>query len=191
MIVRTLALAAIAAAFVAGAAARADDFSDHLDKARSAYAAHDLRGAQRELGDAEGLIRQFRLKQWKVVLPDALDGWRAENVEGTAAAMAMLGGGVSVSRRYRKDGASVNIEIIADSPIVASVSGVIKMLTAVGAETMTVAGHTVVYRKEDHSMMAIVADKALITVKGSSASEDDLKSYFKAINIAEIEKLLK
>ncbi|MGH6980249.1 MAG: hypothetical protein ACREFC_03495, partial [Stellaceae bacterium] len=143
MIVRMGALAAIAA-FVVTSPARADDFSDHLDKARGAYATHDLRGAQRELGDAEGLIRQLRLKEWKVVLPDALDGWKAEDVQGTAAAMAMLGGGVSVSRHYRKDGASVNIEIIADSPIVASVSGVIKMLTAVGADTLTVSGHTVV-----------------------------------------------
>jgi hypothetical protein len=169
----------------------ADDFTNQLDQANTAYGKHDLRGAQKALDTAASLLRQQRLVQWKTVLPDALDGWKAEDVQGTAAAMAMLGGGVSVSRRYRHDRVDVTIEIVADSPIVTSVAGVIKMLTMVGGETLVVDGHTAVYRKDDHSLMAIVADKALITVKGQNATEDDLKAYFKATKLAEVETLLK
>ncbi len=173
------------------ASAWADDFTDQLDRARSAYGNHDLRGAQKSLDNAENLLRQQRLTQWKAVLPDALDGWKAEDIEGTAAAMAMLGGGVSISRRYRKDSSSVTIELIADSPIVTSVAGMFKMFAAMGAETFMVGNQNAVYRKDDHSVTAIVADKALVTVKGQNASEDDLKAYFKSIRLAEIEKLVK
>jgi hypothetical protein len=190
MNVRVTAAAAILAAAIA-APACADNFTDQMDKARAAYDKHDLGGAQKALGTAETLLREQRLVQWKAVLPDAADGWKAENVEGTAAAMAILGGGVSVSRRYRKDGTSVTIELIADSPIVTSVAGMFKMFAAMGAETFVVGNQTAVYRKDDHSVTAIVADKALVTVKGQNAAEDDLKAYFKSIKLAEIEKLVK
>lgn len=172
-------------------AARADDFTDQLDQAGKAYGNHDLRGAQKALGNAETLLRQQRLVQWKTVLPDALDGWKAEDIQGTAAAMAMLGGGVSVSRRYDRSPGSITIEIVADSPIVSSVMPMLKMLTAIGSETVVAGGTTAVYRKDDHSLMAVVDDKALVTVKGQNAPDDALKSYFKAIHFDTIATLLK
>jgi hypothetical protein len=191
MIYRMAAFAGVLLILSFAPRAWADDFSTQLQNAETAYGKHDLRGAQKALDTAEGLLRQQRLVQWKTVLPEALDGWKAEDVQGAAAAMAMLGGGVSVSRRYRHDRADVTIEIVADSPIVTSVAGVIKMLTVIGGETRVVDGHTAVYRKDDHSLMAIIADKALITVKGQNATEDDLKAYFKAIKLAAVEALLK
>jgi hypothetical protein len=169
----------------------ADDFTDQIDKARTAYGKHDLREAQRLLDTAENLLRQQRLVQWKTVLPDALDGWKADNIEGNAAAMAMLGGGVSVSRRYHRGGTLVTIEVVAESPIVASVAGIVGMLTAAGAETQTIDGQTVIYRKDNHSLMNIVDGLAMFTVKGQSATEDDLHAYYKAVHRDKIETLLK
>ena len=187
----------ILAAFVAVAAltlpALADDFTDQLDEAKAAYAKHDLGTAQAALNSASTLLRQQRLELWKAVLPEALPGWTAEDAEGAAAAMALLGGGVSVSRNYRKDGESVNIEIVTDSPIIASMSGLLNgLITLDGAKLVVMDGRKVSYNKNENSYMTMIRDKALVTVKGQGkVPEDELKAYVKAIKFAEIEKLLK
>ena len=182
-----LAVAALAAP------ALADDFTDQLDEAKTAYAKHDLGTAQAALNSASQLLRQQRVELWKAVLPDPQPGWKAEDAEGAAAAMALLGGGVSVSRNYRKDSETVNIEIVTDSPIIASMSGLLNgLITLDGAKLIVMDGHKVTYNKNENSYMTMIGDKALVTVKGQGkVPEDELKTYVKAIKFAEIEKLLK
>jgi ABC-type amino acid transport system permease subunit len=98
-----------------------------------------------------------------------------------------------VSRRYHRGNASVTIEIISDSPIIATVAAFMNgILTMAGTELVMIDGHKTNYRKNENSYTTLVADKAMITVKGSGGvADEDLRAYVKAIHFAQIEKLVK
>lgn len=54
-------------------------------------------------------------------LPDAADGWTAENLEVVSAGAAMFGGGTTVEQDYVNAESTVKIRILTDSPLMQSV----------------------------------------------------------------------
>jgi hypothetical protein len=183
-----LALAALATA----APARADDFTDQLDEARTAYSKHDLATAQTALNAAVTLMHQQRVEQWKAVLSEPLPGWKGEEAKSASAGVALFGGGISVSRIYRDDGgASITVTIVSDSPLIAAMGGVLNgLITTEDSKLLVIGGRKATYNKPDDSIMTMVADKAMVTVKGAGgARDDDLKAYFKAIRFEDIDKM--
>ena len=102
--------------------AMADQVTDQLDQARTYYQEGDLAGASNELQFALQDIKAQLAEKYKAGFPDAPAGWTIEDGDNadSSAAMAILGGGTSVTRTYKQtDGeATVTASMMLDNPMV-------------------------------------------------------------------------
>ncbi len=182
----------LAAVFLASSvnAAAADEIADQISQASKAYQSHDLSATASALDAASRLLREAVAEDWKAALPAPLAGWTADNAESVTVATSMLGGGVQVSRTYHKGDVSVEVSLIADSPVMQAVGGLLSggLFGGDDAKLVVIDGRKTTYTKSDNSYTTVVG-KSLITVKGESVDDATLRSYLKAVNFAEIEKL--
>lgn len=178
---KTTILSALLAAFVAQA--HADDFTTSLDSARKAYEQGDIDTAREELNYATQLLGQMRAGKLEEVLPDALPGWeRKQSESANNPGLAMLGGGTTANAEYRKDGKSVKIAIVTDSPMIASMGMLFNNPALAGADgrMKRIAGQKAMVKK-DGDITAMIDNRIMVTVNGSAASAD-LEAYFQAID---------
>ena len=104
----------------------------------------------------------------------------------------MLGGGITASRAYHNGNQRVEVQIVADSPMLQGMAALIgSPLAAVGGmKTVVIDGRRMSYTESDHSYMTLVADKVIVKVEGNADTpEPTLKSFIGAIDFAAIEKL--
>ena len=97
----------------------ADEIEDTITAALEAYRAGDVATAKGELDYVSQLLAQQQAASLGNILPAPFDGWTQEmTVNEAAAGMAMFGGGLSAGADYRKDGDNVEIQVMADSPMI-------------------------------------------------------------------------
>ena len=174
-------------------AARADDVTDQLNEALKAYQNKDLPAASAALDLAATLIRQMTADVWKTVLPDPLPGWVGEDAESTSVGAAMFGGGTNVSRKYRKGDDSVEISLVAGSPILSGIGALLAggMVTSSDTKLAIIDGRKMTYTKSENSYQTMVSGKALVKVEGSKGVNDaTLRAYVGAIKFSQIEKVV-
>jgi hypothetical protein len=172
--------------------ARADDVTDQMDQARSAYQKHDLPTAVAALEAAANLLRQAQADALKAVLPPPPPGWNADQVDTSAAGVAMLGGGTTVSRTYHNGGQQVEVQIITDSPVLQGMAALINspLAAAAGMKTVVIGGRPMSYAPNDNSYMTLVGGKTIVKVAGNKATpEATLHDFIAAVDLATLEKL--
>jgi hypothetical protein len=167
------------------AAAFADEVSDAMTKAQTAYTEGRLADAKRELDMASALIAQKNAERLKVLLPAALDGWTATDGEAQAIGAAFMGGGTSVSRSYSKDDTSVQITILTDSPMMAMAMSLVTnpQMAIMSGMKIDKAGDQQLLIAQDGNIQAVVANRFFVTIDGSASGENKLL-YAKAIDYA-------
>jgi hypothetical protein len=173
------------------AAARADDVTDQLNEALRAYEKKDLATASAALDVAQTLIRQMSADVWKTMLPEPLAGWNADEAESTSVGAAMLGGGTSVSRNYRKDSDNVEITLVTDSPLLQGMGALFSggMVTGSDMKLLVIDGRKTTFTRSENSYQTMVSNKALVKVTGSKGVDDaTLRAYLTAIKFQQIEK---
>ena len=106
--------------------AHADEITDQIQSAVEAYEQQDYQGAIGDLNYAIAQIQEIVNARNAQLLPEPLDGWTASDVENVGAAMAMLGGGTSMTRRYSRGTEALEINITANSPWIA---GMMQMMS--------------------------------------------------------------
>jgi hypothetical protein len=172
--------------------AHADDVTDQINEALKAYQNHDTQTAMAALDAASNLLRQARAEGLKKLLPAVPPGWTADNSESTAVGAAMLGGGTTASRTYHNGSQRVEVQIIADSPMLQGMAALLNSPLAAmgGMKTVVVNGRRMSYNDSDNSYMTLVVDKVIVKVDGNKDTpEPTLKSFVGAIDFAAIEKL--
>jgi hypothetical protein len=183
---------AIALCIPAVSSARADDVTDQINEALKAYQNHDTQTAIAALDAATNLLRQSRADALKKLLPAPPPGWTADAAQSTAVSVAMLGGGVTASRAYHNGDQRVEVQIVADSPMLQTVAALFSSpLGAIGGmRTVVIGGRRMSYNDTDHSYTTLVADKVILRIEGETGTlEPTLKSFIALIDFAEIEKL--
>ncbi|MEM6487647.1 MAG: hypothetical protein AAF677_05140 [Pseudomonadota bacterium] len=179
-------IAALLAAALAAGPAAADPIEDALQAALDAYRAGDVKTAAEEASFATGLLEQQKAQDLSSLLPDPLPGWTAEDGDGSAQGMAAIfGGGLVAQRFYRGPTGTVDLTIMADNPMVASLAPMLSnpaMLAASGGELRRIAGQRVIMTG-DGELMAMVNNRFLIQMSGTAA-EDALERYFESIDFA-------
>jgi hypothetical protein len=173
-------------------AARADDVTDQINEALKAYQNHDAQTAIAALDAAANLLRQARAEALKKLLPAAPSGWTADDAEGSAVGAAMLGGGTTASRKYHDGDQQVEVEIMADSPMLQGMAALLSspFAAAGGMKTVVIGGRRMSYTPSDNSYVTLVADKVIVKVSGNKDVPDAaLKGFVGAIDYAGIEKL--
>lgn len=179
----------IVTAMLAPFPAMADDVTDALEQAVSAYKNNDLKTARQQADLAATLMAQKSAEGIKEALPGALSGWQADDANTQGASASMFGGGIQAARSYQNEnGDSVNIEIIGDSPMMTQMALMLSnpAMAASMGKIVKVAGRQAI-RKEDDELTMIVANRFLVTVSGSAGEQDKL-AYAEAIDFARLEK---
>lgn len=169
------------------APALADDVLDAIDEARAAYEDGDLQYAKESLDFAGQLVAQMRTSSLSSVLPEAMEGWTAEDeVSDSGAAMAMFGGGGGAATRRvytNGDGQTVEIDVMLDSPMIMQLGMVFNnpaLARQSGAE-MTRFGRQKAMITPDGEVQMLVGNRGLVQVTGS-AGLDDKKAYAREVD---------
>jgi hypothetical protein len=182
--------------FIAGVSVlpvRADDVTDQINEALSAYGRKDLPTAMAGLEAALNLMRQSRADVYGAMLPAAPAGWTADDVETISVGIAMAGVGTGATREYHKGDATVKVSILADSPLLQAISALSSsgIATMGGMRTQIVNGRRTIYMKDDSAFTTIIGDRVLVRVEGHGQSEDVLKQFLTAVDFAAVERAAK
>lgn len=186
---RLLFSACVAAGLATAVPAFADEVADSIKEALTAYENQDLNAAKQALDYASQLIAQKNAAGLGALLPDALSGWAAEDPESNAAAGAMFGGGIQAGRKYTKGDVEVDLQIVGDSPLLATWMPMLAnpaMAAAMGKVTKV--GKYRALQSNDGQVILVVNNRFLVTVDGSG-SIDDKMAYASAIDFAGLEAL--
>jgi hypothetical protein len=165
--------AALALALFAGAAA-ADEFTDTLESALSAYRDGDVAAAQQDLDYAGKLLLAMKSESLATFLPAAPAGWtRGENPDAAEAGgfMGMFGGGTAASATYTGDGQEMTMTLIADSPMISGMAGMLSGLSAMGGGKPIRVQRTE-FALNEQDLQGVVGGKVMVSVGGNAAIED-------------------
>ena len=177
---RPIAVPFALSAVLAALPVAADDVTDALDSARGAYEEGDIAYAIEELTYARQLMLEQKAASFSALLPKPLDGWTREiSTEGNAA-MAMMGGGTTAEASYTKGGESFTITLIADSPMIAMMAGMIANPAMAGGKMVRVGRQKFV--DSDGELSTVVDNRVL--VQASGGARDAMIAHLEAIDYA-------
>lgn len=176
-------IAASFAALLLVPAAQADDVEATIEAALNAYRAGDIKTAREELDFAAQLLGQMKADTLQTFLPEPLDGWERDDTGQDATAMAAFGGGQMAAASYRKGDQAVEIQLMADNPMVAAMAGMFSGAAMMGAmgQVQRVAGEKVVVTP-DGEFQTLIEGRILVNITGS-ADVATKTAYFEAIDL--------
>lgn len=192
----------LAGALLLGACAvTADEVTDQLDAARSAYDSGDLRIAQEALRFADAKIQEKLRARQMELLPAPLEGWTAEDGPASdAAGFAALVGGTTIARTYsRSDGAEVQVQLMADSPLMSMMTMVMSnpfLIQADPGTSLYTHGRFRGMLKQDPDdggieLSLTIGSRILLQISGDrGATKADVEAYLNAMDLASLEKSL-
>ncbi|HEX5600102.1 MAG TPA: hypothetical protein VFX46_05675, partial [Hyphomicrobiaceae bacterium] len=118
--------------------------------------------------------------------PEALAGWSAEDVETQDAAAAMFGG-IRAARTYEKGGVEVKVQIMGDSPLLATWMPMMSnSAVAAAMGKMTRIGKRRALQTKEGQVIMVVGNRFLVMIEGS-ASMEDKTAYAAAIDFDTLE----
>ena len=188
-------LAALALTLLIAGPAAADEIVEQIQQAIELYQAGDFAGAAGELEFAAAQIRQLRAGELSGALPEPLAGWTADDAQTAAMGAAMFGGGTSASRSYNQESASVEVQILTDSPMLQSLAMMLNnpmILTSSGQKLVRVQGNKAALEWDGDSgaVNVVVMGSVLVTVNGDNCTEDDLMGYANAVDYKLIKEMM-
>ena len=186
---------------VAGNVAAGDSVLEQIQAGIEAYKAGEYKQAITELNFAIAEIQSKVDEAAKQVLPEPLPGWKAEEAE--AQSMAMMGmGGTTISRSYFKEGSGerVEIQIVADSPMIQMfammMTNPMMMQSDPATKVFRHNGKRGLMKHEKNSReweatLLLGNGRIMVQVSGTNlADEAPVLAYLDAIDLEKIEKSL-
>jgi hypothetical protein len=169
------------------APARADEVADALAEATRAYQAGQVAAARTAMEEALQLLAQRTAAELSTALPSALPGWQAEKAESQTAALGLMGGGSQASRRYTNAaGQYVEIQVTADSPLLAQLGMVMANPAIAGAMGKLIRiGSQRAVQTNNNEIQMMVDKRILVMVNGNASTEDKL-AYAQAIDLTKL-----
>ncbi|WP_445395233.1 hypothetical protein [Zobellella sp. An-6] len=176
-------------------ALQADDgeIQQAIDEGQRAYQAGELSQAAAQFDYVATLIRQQQAGELGTLFPEPLAGWQADKVDTQAGSAAFFGGGINASRRYSKNGASLDITITKDSPLLQTMAVLFtnpSMAAMGGYKVKRIQGHTAMVKEEgdNRELQMLIANTTLIQLGGRGISEEELNAYAEALNLEAVAK---
>ena len=177
----------------------ADEIEEQLQTAIELYKEGNITGALEELEFATAQLRQKKAENMGALFPEPLAGWKAEEFESQSMGQAAFGGGITVSRRYIKDGGgNAVIEVMSDSPMMQTMGMLINNPALVGASKNTKLirikrqkALLKTERKNKAELTFLVESKVLVRVEvnGLADAADVAKAYAKKIDLKKLKEL--
>ncbi len=172
-----------------------DNVLSTIREATRQYEAGDYTGAASNLDYAAQLVRQQKSERMKARLPEPLSGWEGKEANAQALGAAILGGGITVSRDYKRGPSNLSVEIVSDSPVLQSVLMMVNnpvFAGAGGGKLENLKGQRAILKfdsgKKSGELYVVVDGRFVITIKGRQVAREDLIACGEAINYATLEK---
>ncbi|GIX12826.1 MAG: hypothetical protein KatS3mg118_0785 [Paracoccaceae bacterium] len=176
----TRSLAAALFAALAATPAPADEIEDAIAAALSAYRAGDIAAAKEEIDYAAQLLARRKAEGLQAFLPEPMPGWTRSLHDPQSA--AMFGGGLFAGADYRKDGETVSIRLIADSPVAMSMAAIFAnpAMMAMQGRVLRV-GREKFLVKED-GIFGLIGNRVMVEVSGDAPEAVQI-GYLEAIDL--------
>lgn len=146
------------------AMAAADEVTDTLESALSAYSEGDLKYALEELAFAKQLIQAQNTASLAGFLPEAPEGWSREVSTEMTAGLGILGGGAGAEASYQMGEQKFTITLMADNPMVGALAGMMSNAGLMGMKLERVG--RMKYLNQDGELSGVVDNRILIQAKG-------------------------
>ena len=131
---KKLAFGTVLLVLITGINSLAQDVQARFDEAKSAYRSGNLENARFALQEALNEINQVVGKEILNILPSEMNDMSfvetSDNVTGTSAGFA----GLYVNREYAGENCEASVEIISDSPMLASINAILTMPAFMGSD---------------------------------------------------------
>lgn len=182
-------IAAAAILMMPAPAFAADEVLEAIDQARKAYQGGDLAEAKQSLDLASQLIGQKNADAFGKLLPAALAGWKADDVQTTS--VGAVGFGASTASRHYTNakGDSVEVQITGDSAMVMQYAAVLTNPAIAGAMGKLVrVGNQRAIQAQNGDVHMVINNKYMVIVSGSGGANDKL-AYAQAVDVAKLSKM--
>ncbi|SFD68325.1 hypothetical protein [Roseivivax sediminis] len=147
----------------------ADEISEALTAAQDAYTDGDIQFALDELDFARQRLMEKKTDALGGHLPEAPEGWTREVDTEMNSGLAMMGGGVGAKASYTDaDGESFTVTLMADNPMVASMSAMISNAAAMGMRVERIGRQR--FATQDDQAMALIGNRILVQAEGAEPS---------------------
>ena len=185
-----------AACIPAYAAEEKDDILTTINEAVRQYRTGDYAGAVSNLDYAGQLIRQKKSEQMKSLLPEPLADWQAKPATSQALGTAVFGGGLTVSRDYfTRDGSTLSVELVSDSPVLQSIMVLLNnpmFAGASGGVVNTIKRQRAMIKYDEKERKGeiniVVVSRFMVTVKGYNVDRETLIKYAEAVDFDALAK---
>jgi hypothetical protein len=171
---RTSFAATAIAVALSAATAQADAVTDALAAAQAAYANGQLGQTAAELTNATRAVQTIQQERLASTLPQPAEGWTMTPGESSVDAAGFLGGmvGIMADATYsHSDGRSFTISLMADSPTVASMAGILGNPQMMAMMGKVVKVGAIDMLDQDGSLSALVANRVLLQVQGADIAD--------------------
>ena len=177
----------------------ADEILEQMNEAIKAYQDKDYKGAMDELKFITAQLQKMDAAENQKLLPAPLEGWQVtQGDNGGQAMMSMLGGGgTSMQATYTKGQESIEIQILANSPMISMMSMAISNPALMASDP-----NTSPYRYKRNKGMKkkdgnntevtlLISGQIMIKLTGSQLSDDAvLEQYLDLIDIKKLKNEL-
>jgi len=179
----------LALALLPAPAFAADDVLDAMDQARKAYQSGDLAGAKQSLDLASQLIGQKNAEIFGKLLPAALAGWQADEVQTTLVGAVGFGASTASRNYTNPKGDNVTVQITGDSAVVMQYATVLNNPAIAGAMGKIVrVGSQRAIQAQNGDVHMVINNKYMIMITGSGNAADKL-AYAQAVDVAKLSKM--
>jgi hypothetical protein len=174
---------------------QADAITDQLNEVIKMYEEKDYKASMDELKFITAEIQKLDSAENQKLLPAPLEGWAVEAGDnGTQAAMSMLGGGgTSMQATYKKGKESIEIQILANSPMLAMMAMAINNPALMAADPSSspyrYKRNKGVKKKEGNNteVTLLISGQIMIKLDGENLNDDKvIEAYLDAIDIKKL-----
>nr|WP_043753926.1 hypothetical protein [Imhoffiella purpurea] len=190
----------LTAALGISGATLADEVTDQIEAARKSYEAGELRTAVETLNFAVTKIQEQMTASLLKLLPEPLEGWKADAPEAQSGGMAAMITGTTLSRRYyRDDQGEVSLDLMADSPMMPMLTMALSMPLMMQSNQDMKAYSLKGYRgmiehaadSEDYEITLMVGNRLVVQGKGSHLKDSKpIEDYLNALDLDAIQAAL-
>ncbi|MGV8988641.1 MAG: hypothetical protein ACOH2H_20450 [Cypionkella sp.] len=164
----------------------ADEVSDALQTALTAYQAGDLAKTSEEMTRAAQAIGAQQSAMLTALLPAAPDGWTREDTADFTKGFGMLGGGAGAEATYTAaDGATAfQLSFVADNPMVATMGAMLgnAQMMAMMGKVVKVGGQALL--SQEGSISGLINARVLFQAQGGA--EDQMLPLVQQIDFAKV-----
>lgn len=175
----------------------ADNVTDPIETALKAYGEKEYKLAIEELKYATAALQKLDAEENKKLLPEALDGWQKKEGDNSGqAAMNMFGGGSMTTAEYTRGNERIEIQIVANSPMIATLGMMINnpMLTGSdGSEPYRYKRLKGIKQtnRGTTEITLLMAGQIMIKLTGKGLKEENiLKAYLDTMDMKKIQNTL-